>query len=329
MPITMNESADKRLTPLVFTPYLKRVIWGGHRICRVKGLPEEDKVGESWEISALPGHVSVVSAGAHKGRSLDELVKIYGARLLGSEVYERYGSRFPLLIKFIDACHNLSVQVHPTEQMAMERHGSHGKDEMWYIIDADKDAKIYAGLSRELTPHTYREAVADGSIAGLLNSHTAQPGDVLFLQAGLVHAIGSGNFLAEVQVSSDVTYRIFDYNRLDDNGLPRTLHTELAKDAIDYRLQPVFSSHGEASAPSEALVDSRHFTVTRIHVDGRLRPEHDSRSFTVLMCVEGECTLRYDTGSMPLTVGHTVLIPAETTSLVIEGNATLLSCRTT
>ncbi len=216
-------------------PYFKSVIWGGERICKYKGVEQtEEKIGESWEISAVPGHESVVAEGPYKGMRITELIDCFGAELLGSKVMERYDGKFPLLVKLIDANDNLSVQVHPDDELAKKRHDSLGKTEMWYIIDADKGAKIYSGLNREMTPEEYVARVADNTIEETLAVHDSHPGDIFFLPAGRVHAIGAGNLLAEIQESSDITYRIYDYERRDAQGNARELHTELAKDAIEY-----------------------------------------------------------------------------------------------
>lgn len=313
-------------SPISFKPYLKPVIWGGGKICRYKDIPPtEDKIGESWEISAVPGHVSVVDSGVYEGKTLDQLIEMFGSRLLGSKVIEKYGGKFPLLIKIIDANDNLSVQVHPDDDLAMKRHGSLGKTEMWYIIDTDKDAKIYAGLSSEITPDEYERKVADGSFTDVLATHDSAPGDVFFLPAGRVHAIGAGNLLAEIQESSDITYRIFDYNRRDAEGNTRELHTGLAKDAIDYK---VYSDY-KSPAPSPDVKDSTiaecsHFRVRRVIVEESAHLQFSPDSFTVMMCIKGEATLRSNGGDRKITAGTSLLLPATLTSVEVKGNAVLL-----
>ena len=313
--------------PLVFTPFLKQVVWGGNRICRMKDMQcRADNIGESWEVSPLPGFESVVEEGSLKGRTLNDLAAEYGEALLGTDVAARYGTEFPLLIKFIDAHSDLSLQVHPDDRIAAERHGARGKDEMWYVIDTAPGAAICAGLSKCLNPVSYEAAVADGSIAGMLNCFKPKPGDVFFLGAGLVHAIGAGNLVAEIQVASDITYRIFDYNRPDINGRPRELHTHLAKDAIDFNGQP-YHRHCDRPLPGadEELVDSRCFDVRRLCVSGTSALRHSRRSFTVLMCVEGACSIVFPGGSLSLAAGHTALIPAQMAAPAISGDATLLA----
>lgn len=312
--------------PIKFIPYLKSVIWGGNKICEYKSIPQpEPNIGESWEISTVPGHESVVSEGTYKGMTLPELIDSFGAELLGEKVMQRYNGKFPLLIKLIDAADNLSVQVHPDDNLAKRRHNSLGKTEMWYIIQADKDAKIYAGLNTAMTPEDYVNRVSDGTFAETLAVHDSHADDVFFLPAGRVHAIGAGNLLAEIQESSDITYRIYDYDRRDAAGNPRELHTEEAKDSIDYT---VYSEYKNPPVPSDIIdceiVKCDHFTTDRILLDGELTLELDKSSFSVLMCLEGQALLKYSNGEMIITVGHTILIPAAMTSLLLIGKAKLL-----
>ena len=314
------------LEPLKFVPYLKSVIWGGDRICQFKGIDQpEPNIGESWEISAVPGHESVVSEGVFKGRTLNELISQYGSDLLGEKVVKRYGNTFPLLIKFIDARDNLSVQVHPDDELARKRHDSLGKTEMWYIIDADRDAKIYAGLNIAMTPEQYVSRVASGTFAETLACHDSHPGDVFFLPAGRVHAIGAGNLLAEIQESSDVTYRIYDYDRRDAQGNTRELHTELAKDAIDYTVRDDYKSPRPDDTSTDCeLVRCEHFTTRRVLVDGTCDLDLTPDSFSVIMCVDGSIVMEYEQGSLNLDRGNTALIPAVIKQMKLRGKATLL-----
>ncbi|MDE6379218.1 MAG: class I mannose-6-phosphate isomerase [Muribaculaceae bacterium] len=315
--------------PIRFVPYLKSVIWGGEKICRYKGIEQkEEKIGESWEISAVPGHESVVADGPYKGMKITELIECFGPELLGREVFDRYDGKFPLLVKLIDANDNLSVQVHPDDDLAMERHGSLGKTEMWYIIDADKGARIYSGLNRELTPDEYVRMVADNTIEQALAVHDSHPGDVFFLPAGRVHAIGAGNLLAEIQESSDITYRIYDYDRRDTEGNPRELHTEQAKDAIDYTFHDEYKSAPADPTVADAVIaQCDHFKVDRLLLDGEMPLTFNDSSFTVLMCLEGQVKVVYDGGTMPLKAGDTVLLPAALTNITLTGLALLLTAR--
>lgn len=315
--------------PIRFVPYLKSVIWGGEKISRYKGIEQPDaRIGESWEISAVPGHESVVAEGPYKGMTLTELIERFGADLLGRTVFDTYGGKFSLLVKLIDANDNLSVQVHPDDALAMERHGSLGKTEMWYIIHAEEGARIYSGLNREMTPEEYVRRVADNTIEETLAVHESHPGDVFFLPAGRVHAIGAGNLLAEIQESSDVTYRIYDYDRRDAQGNTRELHTELAKNAIDYTFHDDYRSDPADPSDSHALIaECDHFKVSRVLLDGEMSFSYDDASFTVVMCLEGECSVGSDGGIMKLKRGETVLVPAALTSFKLKGKGTLLIAR--
>ncbi len=313
--------------PIRFVPYLKSVIWGGNKICSYKGIGQpEPNIGESWEISAVPGHESVVAEGPYKGMTVTELIDRFGASLLGERIMERYGGEFPLLVKLIDANDNLSVQAHPDDNLAMSRHNSLGKTEMWYIIDTEEGACIYSGLKAVITPDVYESRVAQCAFEELLAVHESAPGDVFFLPAGRVHAIGAGNLLAEIQESSDITYRIYDYNRKDANGNTRELHTELAKDAIDYK---VYTDYKSPRIPADEIdaeiVGCDHFTVHRINVDGKVHLKFSHDSFTVIMCVLGEAILEYPSGNTSISKGHTVLCPAVLSELSITGKATLLT----
>ena len=312
--------------PLRFKPYLKSVIWGGDKICRYKKIEQpEPNIGESWEISAVPGHESVVAEGTYKGRTLIDLIAEFGSELLGESVMSRYNRKFPLLIKIIDANDNLSVQVHPDDALAKERHDSLGKTEMWYIINSDENAKIYSGLNREISADEYEEHIKRGDFESLLAVHDSKPGDVFFLPAGRVHAIGAGNLLAEIQESSDITYRIYDYNRRDASGKERELHTELAKDAIDYKFYKNYKSEPiPESSDDYEIAGCKHFKTRRLLVKGEKKLPLTPHSFTVLICVKGEVELEYEKGSRLLTEGHSLLLPAAMKEVKIKGVATLL-----
>lgn len=315
--------------PIKFKPYLKTVIWGGDKICGYKGIEQpEPKIGESWEISAIPGHESIVVEGDYLGMNLSDLSEKFGEELLGDRVFKKYKGKFPLLIKFIDANDNLSVQVHPNDELAQERHQCQGKSEMWYIIDSHDNAKIYSGLRRLLSPDEYERKVADNSFMDVIATHDCREGDVFFLPAGRVHAIGAGAFLAEIQESSDITYRIYDYNRKDKDGKYRELHTELAKEAIDYK---VYSDYKNPRVPDDVddieIANCEHFQTRRIILQGEKDFLHDASSFTVVMCIKGEATLIHDEGETKISQGETILLPAILTRFKMAGNATLLLSR--
>ncbi len=310
--------------PLKFQPILKTVVWGGEKIAPFKHIEtEQHHIGESWELSAVDGNESVVSNGAWAGRTIGELVREYKGALVGGSVYERTGDRFPLLLKFIDARDDLSIQVHPDDTLAYVRHGgSKGKTEMWYVIDAEPGAHLLSGLSREITPEEYERRVADGTISDVLARHEVHPGDVFFLPAGRIHAICRGCFIAEIQQTSDITYRIFDYGRPGLDGKPRELHTELARDAIDYRVWPEYRTLYEPrkNEPVE-VVSCPYFTTEVWDLDAPVRRDlSDTDSFLTVMCLDGAGTLEDSEPAFPggptkghvleIRRGETVLIPA-------------------
>ncbi len=283
-------------------------------------------IGESWELSGVEGDVSVVAEGPDAGKTLTELLARDKERLLGSRNYERFGTEFPLLIKFIDAREDLSIQVHPDDRLAWERHRSKGKTEMWYVVAADEGAHLRSGFTRQVTPAEYEKSVADDTITDLLTDHEVRPGDVFFLPAGRIHSIGAGSFIAEIQQTSNITYRIYDFNRRDANGNLRELHTEQAKGAIDYSVEADYRTRYEAvkDRPVE-LVACPYFTTTLYDLT---RPcEIDlaaTDSFLVVMCIEGSGTLTDDQGSaMPLRQGETVLVPASAKSLSVSPQSSI------
>lgn len=318
--------------PLTFRPYLKPVIWGGDAIAPFKGIKDaEPSIGESWEISSVKGHESVVDRGELAGKTLPELIAEYGADLVGKECLERYGTTFPLLIKIIDARQNLSVQVHPDDALAASRHGCMGKTEMWYIIATQPGARIYCGLDKEITPEEYAHLVETNRIMDVIAAYDSAPGDVFFLPAGRVHAIGAGNLLAEIQQTSDITYRIYDYDRRDAQGNPRELHTELAKDAIDYTVYPSYKEPRHEVAPDAApaeLVKCDYFDSRLCRVEGHMSVSMDGRDcFMVVINVSPtEAMVGFD-GNPPVTLhgGCTALVPASARTVEFSGRATLLT----
>ncbi len=314
---------------LHFAPYLKTVIWGGDRLAPYKGIKTNlDCIGESWEISAVPSHVSVADHAPFEGTSLTELIDRFGAELVGERIYAAYGHNFPLLIKLIDARDDLSVQVHPDDELARERHNCPGKTEMWHVIETRPGAKIHVGLTKEITPGEYERRVADNSIMDVIASYDSAPGDTFFLPAGRIHAIGAGNMLAEIQQTSDITYRIYDYDRRDKEGKPRELHTAEARDAIDYTVYPDYRSE-----PTDSLLAECKYFVVRKHTldDSPLTLPLDRESFTIVMCLEGEAEIDYSTvaGKETKTVriarGDTWLFPATVRNISAKGPADILA----
>ena len=313
-----------------FKPILKTIIWGGEKIVPYKQIKtDQHSVGESWELSGVKGDESVVAEGPDAGMTLPALIARDGAKLLGKKNFERFGEEFPLLIKFIDARQDLSIQVHPNDKLAWERHHSKGKTEMWYVVATDEGAHLRSGFAKQVTPEQYEASVANHTITDILTDYRIAPGDVFFLPAGRVHAIGAGSFIAEIQQTSNITYRIYDYGRVGADGKPRELHTELAKEAIDYTVLPDYRTHYETAKdrPVE-LVSCPYFTTSVLRIENSVtRPVAAHDSFSVYICMDGAATLTDSNGnSIELHRGETCLIPAETTEVTLtpHNNALLL-----
>lgn len=302
------------LYPFKFQPILKSIIWGGSEISKFKNLDEvEDTIGESWEVSAVKDSISIIKNGELSGTPLDELIKKAKGQLVGEKVYEKYGNKFPLLIKFIDAQNDLSIQVHPNDELAQKRHSSFGKTEMWYIVNAKPDAFVISGFKEKITPEQYLQKVKDNTFTDTLQKQYVKKDEVYFLPAGRVHAIGSGCFIAEIQQSSDITYRIYDYNRKDTNGNPRELHTELAKDAIDYTVYDSYQTEYKSEENKLIeLVRCKYFTTNLLKIDKTFDQDVSNiDSFIVYMCLEGSCTLEDDShNKTTIQQGESILIPA-------------------
>ena len=310
-----------KLYPFKFEPYLKSVIWGGSDICKFKGVEStEENIGESWEISGVKNHVSIVSNGELRGKTLEDILSNQKELLLGKKVYETYGETFPLLIKFIDARDDLSIQVHPDDELAKERHNSFGKTEMWYVVKATPEASLYSGFSKKITPEDYVAMVENGTFTDSLMQYNVKSGDVFFLPAGRVHAIGGGCFIAEIQQTSDITYRIYDYNRKDSEGKSRELHTQLVKDAIDYSVHKTYkTSYSEKINEPTALVSCPYFTTNLLELNQSILLDYKNLdSFVIYICMMGKAEIKDNKGNViSIRQGETVLIPADTTSVEI------------
>ena len=301
--------------PLLFEPNLHSVVWGGNQLRPYKGLePTDEPIGESWEVSAVPTSTSIIANGEWKGKYLISVINEHPDEILGKKVNEKYKGQLPLLVKFIDAKRDLSIQVHPNDEMAQRVHGKMGKSEMWYVIKADEGAHLFAGFKQEITPYEYQKRVEDGSITDVLADHQVKAGDVFYLPAGRVHAICGGILLAEVQQSSDVTYRIFDYNRPGMDGKPRELHTELAAQALDYHVVDNYrTEYVESSNKAVQIIDSPYFSVRVMQIS---KPFHRDLkkydSFIITMCIEGDSKIRVrSTGEeILLKQGNSTWIPA-------------------
>jgi mannose-6-phosphate isomerase len=313
----MNE-----LYPLKFTPILKDKIWGGKKLKSLLNKKSaSDRCGESWEISGVEGDISVVSEGFLAGNELPDLVEIYMGDLTGDKVFETFGLQFPLLLKFIDASQMLSIQVHPDDALAFERHKSFGKTEMWYIMQSEEGAELIAGFQKQLDKKSYSALLAAGKLESALNFEKVSAGDIYFIPAGRVHAIGSGILLAEIQQTSDITYRIYDFNRKDDQGNPRELHTEEALDAIDFKVCDTYKTiYPYIVNKTVNVVDCRYFTTNIMNFDKPVEKDFNLiDSFVIYMCTEGQGEILYgNNGSVTFKKGETLLIPAVLKNLVVK-----------
>ena len=310
-----------------FEPLLKQTIWGGDKIIPFKQLDQQlDQVGESWEISGVQGNETIVKEGQYKGMKLNELVACLGEKLVGRDNYERFGNEFPLLIKFIDAQRDLSIQVHPDDETAHRQGKSRGKTEMWYVLPSEPEAQLFSGLKLQITPEQYAQMVADDTITEALSQYHVQEGDVFFIPAGRIHAIGAGCFVAEIQQTSDVTYRIYDYNRRDKDGNLRQLHTKEAAESIDYRVLPDYRTAYklEKNVP-EQVVQCPFFTTAVYDIDEPMTLDYSELdAFVILIGVKGQGTLTVDGQQTTLNMGETVLVPATVNEIKVEGSVRFL-----
>lgn len=314
-----------KLYPLQFEPILKERIWGGTKLKSVLNKPiTSDITGESWELSTVEGDVSVVSNGEFKGKSLTELIDDNPNELLGTAVYARFGKQFPLLFKYLDAREDLSIQVHPNDELAKKRHNSFGKTEMWYVMQADEGARIIVGFKEDSSPKEYLKHLEDDTLVAILDDVKVKPGDVFFLETGTVHAIGAGLVVAEIQQTSDITYRLYDFNRKDAQGNSRELHIDLALDAINYNKVNTYKSYSKEPNQCNSVLDCPYFTTNFIPLDGKLDLHKTGDSFTVLMCVDGSFEMEYSNTAFQYKKGDTVLIPASLKTFIINGKASIL-----
>ncbi|OEK05806.1 type I phosphomannose isomerase catalytic subunit [Roseivirga misakiensis] len=306
-------SQKNYLYPLKFDTIFKEKIWGGTKIKDVlqKDFSPLKNCGETWEISGVPGNLSVVSEGNLKGNTLPDLIDTYKEELVGSKVYEQYGNEFPLLVKFIDAAQDLSIQVHPDDKLAKARHNSLGKSEMWYVFQADKGAKLISGFNKNTNQEEYLEHLNSGRLTEILNEEEVEAGDCFYLPAGRVHTIGKGLLLAEIQQSSDVTYRIYDFDRVDDEGNKRELHTEEALDALDYKYYSDYKTPYQKSVNEAVpLVESQYFQTNLLDFStGIIREHYERDSFVIYTCVAGEAEISTQGHNAKICMGNAVLVP--------------------
>ena len=310
-----------------FEPLLKQTLWGGDKIIPFKHLDSQmDHVGESWEISGVNGNETIVAGGPDKGKSLNELTSTMKSQLVGKENYERFGNEFPLLIKFIDARQDLSIQVHPTDEIAHRQGKERGKTEMWYALESAPGAQLYNGLKQQITPEQYKEMVENDTITNALARYEVQEGDVFFIPAGRIHAIGAGCMVAEIQQTSDVTYRIYDFKRKDKNGNFRELHTKEAAESIDYNVLPDYRTVYQPTKNEGVQVVSCPYFTTAVYdlTEPMTLDYSELDSFVILIAVKGDGKLICNSQETSFRMGDTVLFPATTDEVKVEGTVKFL-----
>ncbi|PID71278.1 MAG: mannose-6-phosphate isomerase [Flavobacteriales bacterium] len=303
----------KALYPIKFTPILQERIWGGDKLVEQFNKPSEKKnLGESWEISGVKGNISVVSNGILKGEHLTDLIKTYRGDLVGEKVYKKFGTDFPILIKFIDAKTDLSIQLHPNDKLAKKRHNSFGKTEMWYVMQSDSNGKLIVGFNKKVSKEAYLKHVENKTLINILNVDKVSEGDVYFIPTGRIHAIGGGVMVAEIQQTSDITYRIYDWDRKDSQGNERELHTDLAVDALDYEIQSDYKTEYEKKLnQSSSVVNCKYFTTNIMAVNDKVKRNYNKvDSFVIYICVKGKVQITTTESSEELYIGETILIPA-------------------
>ncbi|GAA4900080.1 class I mannose-6-phosphate isomerase [Flaviramulus aquimarinus] len=303
---------NNTLYPIKFTPILKDKIWGGQKLKTLLNKKSDlPNIGESWEISDVEGDTSIVSNGHLKGQSLKGLLETLKADLIGSKNYKTFGNKFPLLIKFIDAEKDLSIQLHPNDELAAKRHNSFGKTEMWYTLQADDDANLIVGFNQDMTPEKYLSHLKAKTLTDIVNFDKVKVGDTYFIEVGRIHAIGAGVMVAEIQQTSDITYRVYDWDRVDDKGNERELHNDLAIDAFDFNMPDNFRvNYSKEENKSNQMVSCPYFTTSYLEVTKTLKKENKQDSFFIYMCVEGEAEVSANGVTEYVKKGETVLLPA-------------------
>ncbi|MEI8046559.1 MAG: type I phosphomannose isomerase catalytic subunit [Bacteroidota bacterium] len=302
------------LYPLKFRPIFKDKIWGGNSVHTVFGMDFAPlpNCGEAWVLSGYGDEISTINNGFLANNKLDELIEVYMGDLVGEAVYEKYGNKFPMLIKILNSSDWLSIQVHPDDRLAESRHNDQGKTEMWYVADAEPGAQLISGFNQEMNKALYLSHLGNGTLKEIMNYEAVKKGDIYFIPAGRVHAIGPGLLIFEIQQTSDLTYRIYDFDRVDDKGNARQLHTDLALDALDFtkhssyrtEYQPVFNR-------TLPVVESTYFNTSLIHFGIPVVKDYSGLdSFVILQCAEGECSIEYEGGTESLKAGEVLLVPA-------------------
>ncbi len=311
--------------PLQFQPILKERIWGGTKLKSILNKPITSSItGESWELSTVDGDVSVIANGDFVGKSLIAVIDQYPNEILGTRVFQNFGKQFPLLFKYIDAREDLSIQVHPNDELAKARHNSFGKTEMWYVMQADDDSNLIVGFKKDSNAAEYIENLNNNTLLSILDTVPVEVGDVFFLETGTVHAIGAGLVIAEIQQTSDITYRLYDFDRVDAQGKTRELHVDLALDAINYKKIEAQKYYQKQENTANEMVDCNYFTTNYIPLSGAMKFEKDGTSFHVYMCTEGAFSMEQDGQEHQYKKGDTVLLPAAILSYQFTGNASIL-----
>jgi mannose-6-phosphate isomerase len=313
------------LYPLKFKPIPREMVWGGNKLHKDfnKNFPAGAKIGESWEISSVKDKISVVSNGHLADNNLEELIEVYMGDLVGDKVFDKFGTTFPLLVKLIDANQDLSIQVHPDDELALRRHDSQGKTEMWYVLDAEPGATLITGFNSGISPLVFMEKLQSKRLSDVLNVESVSAGDTFFIPAGRIHAIRAGIVLAEIQQTSDVTYRVYDYDRTGVDGKPRELHVDLAMDAIDFSAGDNYKTIvAEEKNVPVLLADCRYFTTNRLDFDKKVTLDYNLvDSFVIYICTDGRFTLGWEKGAIDVHKGETVLVPAMIEEITLSPDA--------
>ena len=322
-PLHITNKSTFEPYPITCFPILKSRIWGGEKLKTLgKNLPNKS-IGESWELSMIGEDISVVKNGVYQYTSIDVLINNFPKQILGEEIFEKFGPQLPLLFKFLDAKTDLSIQLHPNDALAKERHNSYGKTEMWYIMEAEEDARIILGFNQDSSSEEYLTHLENKTLPTILREYKVKKGDVFFIETGTVHAIGGGVLLAEIQQTSDITYRIYDWDRVDDNGVPRELHIDLALDAINYESKDSKIVYKSKSNTLTKLVESPFFKTNFLPLDGELHFIKDEKLY-VYICTHGEFSIEYLGEIYTFEKGDTILIPAVVIEFILKGKAELL-----
>lgn len=310
--------------PLLFTPILKDRIWGGEKLTTIGKNVVSKTTGESWELSMVEDNLSIIENGIYKNNTIKALIDVFSNQILGENIIQKFGHTFPLLFKFLDAKSDLSIQLHPNDKLAKKHHNSLGKTEMWYIMQADENARVILGFKENSSSEEYLKHLDQKTLPTILKEYKVKKGDVFFIETGTIHAIGAGILLAEIQQTSDITYRVYDWDRVDENGNSRELHIDLALQAINYnKLEPEIK-YSKVLNTENLLVNSNFFTTNFIPLEGTLQKSKTNKMFYVYICTEGSFEVEYNNVKSTFKSGDTVLIPAIMQDFILRGNAILL-----